>query len=90
MRVPNIEIWLLNDEVIQNHLKELEYKYLTAYTNINSIKAMIVDIKKDIRNENWDEKSLEIALDENNNQLASHIKAIKLHKKNIEFINNLK
>jgi len=88
-RVVWIDTDLIGIDTLSKHKEEIEYKYLTAYTNINNIRAMLSDIRKAIRDWEWDEKSLSIALEENENQLASHIKAIKLHKKNILFIKNL-
>lgn len=89
MRLPIIDWGIINTEVLEQHRKELQYKYLSAYTNINNIKAMLWDIKRDIKNEVWDMKSLDIALDEQNNQLTANIKASKLHKKNIIFLNDI-
>jgi hypothetical protein len=47
---------------------------------------MLGAIKADIEEWNGDTKSLEIALDEQNNQLASNIWAIGIHTDNIEFL----
>ena len=82
---------LISEEVIRENLKELQHKYVACHTNVISITIMLEAIKKDIEEWNWDEKSLEIALDEQNNQLASNVWAIRIHKQNIEFLqHNLK
>ena len=89
-RVTNIDANLISSEMAIKHLQEIEYKYLWTYTNINNIKAMIADIKREMNKEWVDLKTLNIALDEQNNLLATNVKASKLHKKNIEFlVNNL-
>jgi len=91
MEMPVFDKELISEEVIRENLKELQHKYVACHTNVISINIMLEAIKKDIEEWNWDEKSLEIALDEQNNQLASNMWAIRVHKQNIEFLqHNLK
>jgi len=91
MEMPVFDKELISEEVIRENLKELQHKYVACHTNVISINIMLEAIKKDIEEWNWDEKSLEIALDEQNNQLASNMWAIRIHKQNIEFLqHNLK
>ena len=90
MRLTPIDIDLVSQEAIDKLRNEIEYKYIANYTNINNIKSMLVGIKKEMQKEGADLKSLEIAMDEQNNLLDTNIKATKLHKKNLIYLNNLK
>lgn len=90
MRLTPIDIDLVSQEAIDKLRNEIEYKFLANYTNINNIKSMLIGIKKEMQKEGADLKSLEIAMDEQNNLLDTNIKATKLHKKNLIYLNNLK
>lgn len=90
MRLTPIDIDLVSQEAIDKLRNEIEYKYIANYTNINNIKSMLIGIKKEMQKEGADLKSLEIAMDEQNNLLDTNIKATKLHKKNLIYLNNLK
>jgi len=86
MEIPTFDKGLVTKEAIEAHLTDIQFKYIACHTNINSINIMLGAIKADIEEWNGDTKSLEIALDEQNNQLASNIWAIGIHTDNIEFL----
>ena len=89
MRLQTIETGLISEATISKLTEEIEYKYLANYTNINNIKQMLADIRRAMTVEWADLKTLEIAFDEQNNLLESSIKATKLHKKNLVYLENL-
>lgn len=90
MRLYPLEKHLISDKVLNLHREEIEYKLLSCYTNINNLKFMINSIKKDLltADETW-KKVLDISLQEQENQLKTHIVATKQHKKNLAYLFNL-
>ncbi len=88
-RIMWIDVGLVSEEIIMKHLVEIEYKYVACYTNINSVKTMINDLKRAIAKEEWENPTLEMWLEEQISVLKTNIKATKSHAKNINYLKKL-
>ena len=80
---------MISKEVIQKHLEEIEYKYIACETNLNALDNMVIDIQEEIK---WakkeQKKTLEIQLEQMQEQIKTNTKAKKQHEANITFLRN--
>lgn len=78
---------MISKEVIQKHLEEIEYKYISCETNINNLKNMVTDIEKELKWCKKEElKTLSIQKDQLNEELKTNERAMWMHKNNILFL----